>query len=93
MEQIPFPDRGTLAGTRRHQEIIMEQNPFAEKREEKRVKKVLYGDKPRNPSQNQKDPENYDGTKPVSGKNWEPHSTPELFGEKLNQHSHSHHFV
>ena len=31
-------------------------------------------------SRNQKEPENHDGTKPVSWKNWEPHSTPELFG-------------
>ena len=29
------------------------------------------------------EPRNDDGTKPVSWKNWEPHSAPELFGEKL----------
>ena len=40
------------------------------------------GDKPRNQSRKQEAPENHDGTKTVSSKNWEPHSARELFGEK-----------
>ena len=42
----------------------------------------MTGDKPRNPSQNQKEPRNHDGTRPVSWKNWEPPSAQELFGAK-----------
>ena len=68
MEQNPFPvlrrrrekeetSSGTRAGTRRNQEIIVEENLFPEKR-----KKSEEADKHRNPIRNQKEPENYDGT-------------------------------
>ena len=41
------------------------------------------GDKHRNPSPNQEEPANHEGTKAVSSKNWEPHSAQELFGELI----------
>ena len=68
---------GTWAGTRRNQEIKMEQNPLPDKRKK--------GDKHRNQNRNQKEPGNHDGTKTVSGKNWEPHSAQELFGEERRE--------
>ena len=43
------------------------------------------------PTRNQMEPGNDDGTKTVSWKNWEPHSAPELFGEKTVQASISEH--
>ena len=39
---------------------MMEQNPFPEERREKK------GDKHRNPSRNQEEPANHDGTEPLS---------------------------
>jgi len=50
---------GTPAGTRRNQQIMMEQNPFPEEGKEKK------GDKDRNPSRNQEEPANHDGTEPL----------------------------
>jgi len=50
---------GTPAGTRRSQQII--RNPFPEER-----KKREEGDKHRNPSRNQEEPANHDGTEPLS---------------------------
>ena len=47
---------GTRAGTRRNQEIKMEQNPPPDKRKR--------GDKHRNQNRNQKEPGNHDGTQP-----------------------------
>ena len=101
---------GTPAGTKRNQQIMMEQNPFPEerkKREEgrqapepqpeprgtskswwnrtpflRKERKEKKGDKHRNPSRNQEEPANHEGTKAVSSKNWEPHSAQELFEEK-----------
>ena len=51
---------GTPAGTTRNQQIMMEQNPFPEERREKK------GDKHWNPSRNQEEPANHDGTEPLS---------------------------
>ena len=51
---------GTPAGTKKNQQIMMEQNPFPEERREKK------GDKHRNPSRNQEEPANHDGTEPLS---------------------------
>ena len=47
---------GTRAGTRRNQEIKMEQNLLPDKRKK--------GDKHRNQNRNQKEPGNHDGTQP-----------------------------
>ena len=47
---------GTRAGTRKNQEIKMEQNPLPDKRKK--------GDKHRNQNRNQKEPGNHDGTQP-----------------------------
>jgi len=76
MEQNPFPEErkkrrretstGTPAGTKRNQQIIMEQNRTPFLRKESRKKK---GDKHRNPSRNQEEPANHEGTKGVSSKN------------------------
>ena len=54
----------------RNQEMMMEQN----------AKRVV-GQTP----EPCPEPGNDDGTKPVSWKNWEPHSAPELFGEKKSK--------
>ena len=51
---------GTPARTKRNKQIMMEQNPFPEERREKK------GDKHQNPSQNQEERENHDGTEPLS---------------------------
>ena len=51
----------------------MEQDPFPEKSGET---------SPGTLAGTRKETENHDGTKPVSWKNWEPHSAPDLFGEK-----------
>ena len=53
-------------------------------RKERREKK---GDKHRNPSRKQEEPANHEGTKAVSGKNWESHSDQELFGEQTHKNS------
>ena len=54
----------------------MKQNPFSEKR-----KKREEGRQAPEPSRNQEEPANHEGTKAVFSKNWEPHSAQELFGE------------
>jgi hypothetical protein len=51
-------------GTKRNQQIMMEQNPFPEER-----KKAKEGRQARNPNRNQEEAANHEGTKAVTSKN------------------------